>query len=81
LSPDTPSTELANGTGVSRRSRWLWLGVVLLIALTLGSMALAWTWPQATLMHYWLVAQATPVLYWLLIFLFDRWAPASRHDA
>jgi uncharacterized membrane protein len=43
-------------------------------------MALAWAWPQATLMHYWLVAQAMPVVYLLLIFLFDRFAPASRHE-
>jgi hypothetical protein len=42
------------------------LGVVGLVALTVGSLCLAWLMPDVTLLHFLWVAQAVPVLYWLL---------------
>jgi hypothetical protein len=42
------------------------LGVVGLVALTVGSLGLAWLFPDMTLLHFLWVAQAVPVLYlWL----------------
>ena len=46
--------------------RVLW-GVGAWAVMTLGALLLAWSWPQASLLHFWLVAQAVPVLYWLLM--------------
>lgn len=43
------------------------LGVVGLVALTLGAMALVLWWPDSTLMHFWWVAQCVPILFWLLV--------------
>jgi hypothetical protein len=42
------------------------LGVVGLVMLTVGSLALAWRLPDMTLLHFLWVAQAVPVLYLLL---------------
>jgi hypothetical protein len=50
-------------TVLSRRSLW---GVVGLVVLTVGSLGLAWLFPNATMMHFLWVAQAVPVLYWIL---------------
>ena len=47
--------------------RRAWLGVLGLVALTLGAMALLIGWPDNTLMHFWWVAQCVPILYWLLV--------------
>lgn len=46
-----------------RRALW---GLVGLVALTVGSLGLAWLWPDMTLLHFLWVAQAVPVLYLLL---------------
>ena len=43
------------------------VGVLVWAFLTFGGLWLAWSWPDATLLHFWLVAQAVPVLYWLLM--------------
>jgi hypothetical protein len=50
-------------TCMPRRAVW---GVVGLVALTIGSLGLAWLLPNATLLHFLWVAQAVPVLYLLL---------------
>ena len=42
------------------------LGVAGLVLLTLGSLAVAWSFPDATLLHFLWVAQGVPVLYLLL---------------
>ena len=62
---------------VSRRAL---LGVLGLVALTLGSLGLAWLMPDETLLHYLWVAQAVPVLYWLLAWWVTQRAP-SQDDA
>jgi hypothetical protein len=36
------------------------------VALTVGSLGLAWLFPDVTLLHFLWVAQAVPVLYLLL---------------
>ena len=55
-----PTTEVS---ALPRRALW---GVVGLVVLTVGSLALAWHWPDMTLLHFLWVAQAVPVLYLLL---------------
>lgn len=50
-------------TVLPRRALW---GVVGLVALTVGSLGLAWLFPDVTLLHFLWVAQAVPVLYLLL---------------
>ena len=52
--------------------RLLLSGLAGLVLLTVGSLCLAWWWPDQTLMHFWLVAQAVPVLYWVLIAFYVR---------
>ena len=72
--PFLPLADSAAGsTGQARHSpppvqgaRIGW-GMGLWFVLTLGALLLAWHWPDATLLHFWLVAQAVPVLYWVLI--------------
>lgn len=51
-------------TGLSVRSLW---GCVFLVVLTVGSLGLAWLFPEMTLLHFLWVAQALPVLYLLLV--------------
>ena len=50
-------------TVLPRRALW---GVVGLVVLTVGSLGLAWSLPDVTLLHFLWVAQAVPVLYLLL---------------
>jgi hypothetical protein len=45
------------------------LGVVGLTVLTVGSLGLAWLFPDTTLVHFVCVAQAMPLLYLLLAWL------------
>jgi Flp pilus assembly protein TadB len=47
-------------------ARSLW-GVVWLVLLTVGSLAVAWLLPDVTLLHFLWVAQVLPVLYLLLV--------------
>lgn len=42
------------------------LGVVLMVVLTVGSLGLAWIFPDATWFHFLWVTQVVPVLYLLL---------------
>ena len=42
------------------------LGVVGLVALTVGALGVAWLLPDMTLLHFVCFAQAVPVLYLLL---------------
>jgi hypothetical protein len=53
------------------------LGVVGLVVLTVSSLALAWVFPDMTLLHFVCVAQAVPILY-----LFLAWLgmPAPPYD-
>lgn len=58
--PHPPTIEV---TALPRRALW---GVVGLVALTVGSLGLAWLLPDVTLLHFLWVAQVVPVLYLLL---------------
>ena len=58
--PHPPAIQV---TALPRRALW---GVVGLVALTVGSLGLAWLFPDVTLLHFLWVAQAVPVLYLLL---------------
>lgn len=51
------------------------LGVMGLVVLTVGSLGLAWLFPNATMMHFLWVAQAVPVLYLLLAW----WGTQTLH--
>ena len=76
LVPDEAGTPQALPPVQGRRVLWglsLWGGV------TFGALFLAWSWPDATLMHFWLVAQAVPVLYWLLMAWVMRSPSRGRH--
>ena len=56
-------------------------GVLMWAVLTVGALLMAWHWPDATLLHFWLVAQAVPVLYWLLMAWVIRSPSRGNHDA
>lgn len=75
-----PSTVASPARAVVGSGRWIGVGLLGLLTLTLGSLTLAWYWPESTLMHFWLVAQGVPALYWLLILWFDRRAPEDGDD-
>lgn len=49
------------------------LGVLGLMLLTVGSMLLVWRWPDAALMHFWVLAQFVPVLFWLWVWVLLSW--------
>jgi hypothetical protein len=51
------------------------MAVVGLVVLTVGSLAVAWLFPDITLLHFLWVAQAVPVLYLLLAW----WGIPSLH--
>ena len=53
------------------------LGVAGLVVLTIGSLAVAWLFPDATLLHFLWVAQGVPVLYLLLAW----WGTQSSRSA
>jgi hypothetical protein len=59
--------------------RALW-GVVGLVVLTVGSLALAWLLPNATLFHFLWLAQAVPMLYLILVW-WGIQAPQPHDDA
>jgi hypothetical protein len=56
-------------------ARSLW-GVVGLVVLTVGSLGLAWLFPNMTLLHFLWVAQAVPVLYFVLAY----WGMQASHS-
>ena len=58
--PHPPAIQV---TALPRRALW---GVVGLVVLTVGSLGMAWYWPDMTMLHFLWVAQAVPVLYLLL---------------
>ncbi len=60
---EAPHSTAIEVTALPRRALW---GVVGLVVLTVGSLGLAWLWPDVTLLHFLWVAQAVPVLYLLL---------------
>jgi len=63
---------------VSALPRRSWVGVAGLVLLTVGSLGLAWMFPDTTLMHFLWVAQLVPLLYLLLAW----WGThASQSDA
>jgi NADH:ubiquinone oxidoreductase subunit 4 (subunit M) len=55
------------------------LGVAGLVLLTVGSLGLAWCFPDMTLMHFLWVAQVVPVLYLILAWWGTQ--PPHSHDA
>lgn len=54
-------------TEPSHRPWRVGLGVLGIVVATLGGMGVAWWWPEASLLHFWLIAQCVPLLYLLLI--------------
>jgi hypothetical protein len=64
-------------SGLSRRT---WKGLIMLTFSTVGSLALAWVWPDSTQMHFWLVAQALPIFYWLLVWWWARQPVMDSHE-
>ncbi len=77
MSQPLPASDAeAHHTVSTQRSfkRSLW-GVLGLIVLTVGSLGLAWIFPDQTLLHFLWVAQAVPVLYWVLVW----WGTSRAH--
>ncbi len=72
---EAPHSTTIEVTVLPRRSLW---GVVGLVVLTVGSLSLAWLFPDATLMHFLWVAQVVPVLYLLLAWWGTQ--PSHRND-
>jgi NADH:ubiquinone oxidoreductase subunit 4 (subunit M) len=60
---EVPQPSTIQVSALPRRS---WVGVAGLVLLTVGSLGLAWMFPDTTLMHFLWVAQLVPVLYLLL---------------
>jgi hypothetical protein len=73
----SPSQELASSADLPVRGWWGLLG---LVVLTVGSLALAWVWPNLTMLHFLWVAQAVPILYFLLAW-WGTQVPASNDHA
>ena len=69
---EAPHPTTIEVTALPRRALW---GVAGLVALTVGSLGLAWLLPDMTLLHFLWVAQAVPVLYFLLAW----WGTQSLH--
>ncbi|BDU52706.1 hypothetical protein [Limnohabitans sp. INBF002] len=55
--------ERISSASLPLRSRW---GLLALVVLTIGSLAVAWLLPDMTMLHFLWVAQAVPILYFLL---------------
>ena len=53
------------------------LGVSVALSLTFAGLWLAWSRPQDTALHFWLVVQGLPLGYWLLLLL---WGPTSPEE-
>lgn len=60
---EAPHPAAIEAMALPRRALW---GVAVLVLLTVGSLGLAWLWPDMTMLHFLWVAQAVPVLYLLL---------------
>jgi len=69
---EAPHPPAIDVTVLPRRALW---GVVGLVALTVGSLGVAWLLPDATMLHFLWVAQAVPVLYFLLAW----WGTQTSH--
>jgi hypothetical protein len=69
---EAPHPTTIDVTALPARSLW---GVVGLVMLTVGSLGLAWLFPNATMLHFLWVAQAVPVLYLLLAW----WGTQTSH--
>jgi hypothetical protein len=69
---EAPHPSAIEVTVLPRRALW---GVVGLVVLTVGSLGLAWSLPDVTLLHFLWVAQAVPVLYLLLAW----WGTQGSH--
>ncbi len=65
----------------NRLSRRTAVGLFLLVAVTVAALAAAWSWPDRTLLHFWLVAQALPVFYALLAWWWARQTGESTHES
>ncbi len=70
-----PTPTMDASLGLPARSMW---GVLGLVLLTVGSLGLAWLFPDATLMHFLWVGQIVPVLY--LVLLWWGIQPADSDD-
>lgn len=69
---EVPHPATVEVTVLPRRALW---GVAGLVALTVGSLGLAWLLPDMTLLHFLWVAQAVPVMYLWLAW----WGMQSTH--
>lgn len=70
----SPSSATNSFTGLSVRSLW---GCVFLVMLTVGSLGIAWLFPEMTLLHFLWVAQLLPVLYLLLVWWGTQTTPQA----
>jgi len=62
---EAPQLSTTNAfAGLPARSLW---GFVWLVVLTVGSLGLAWLFPDMTMLHFLWVAQILPILYLLLL--------------
>ena len=75
--PEATSSPTIQVTAVPRRAL---LGVVMMVVLTVGSLGLAWFYPDATSFHFLWVTQAVPVLY-LLLAWWGTQSTRPRNDA
>ena len=71
--PDEEAISTVSTSRLSMRSLW---GVLGLVVLTVGSLGLAWLFPDQTLLHFLWVAQAVPVLYFALAW----WGTSTSHS-
>ena len=72
----TSDEEVSTTVSTPRSSKRSWWGVLGLVVLTVGSLGVAWTYPDQTLLHFLWVAQAVPVLYWGLL-----WWGTAKSDS
>lgn len=80
--PSASETEVSHPTAVegSALPKRSLLAVVGLVVLTIGSLGLAWVFPNQTLFHFLWVAQAVPVLY-LFLAWWGTYSPPPKDDA
>ena len=52
-------------------------GLLILVLLTVASLAMAWYWVDITWLHFLWVTQVVPVLYWVLMW----WGTTDIKDA
>jgi hypothetical protein len=70
----SPSSTTNSFTDLAVRSLW---GCVFLVMLTVGSLGIAWLFPEMTMLQFLWVAQLLPVLYLLLVWWGTQTTPQA----